>query len=354
MITRIKNRCLEERILIYILFFTSILPFVLIVENIIIDFPFIANYKWFICMFSSVIFLFFVLKGKYVRTIKVIFIGTVIFGLLPFGWFTAGVSNNFTIAYSFLIFISISYLFENKLMIFFMLCEVLVVIIMMVLNAYYPALFLNVPIETQLIDSIVQVVITFAFGGLLLGTFSSSYKKEKEILNKYSLLLDEQNKELEKLTMIDDLSQLYNRRYIFNYFNVYQNKPNRNKLLIGMIDIDAFKEINDTYGHDLGDQVIKYLSNELRTIVDINGIVGRYGGDEFIVIIENANQVLYEDIVKQINQISVQIDNIIKPITLSGGFVSYDGKTTVDEALYRADILLYHVKDSGKNNMIIG
>ncbi|PKM94187.1 MAG: hypothetical protein CVU84_12045 [Firmicutes bacterium HGW-Firmicutes-1] len=353
MFTKINARSLEERLLIYILIFTSILPVFLIVENIIIDFPFIANYKWFSCVLVSGVLLFFALQGKYIFKIQIILVCVAIFGLLPFGWFTAGVSNNFTIAYSFLIFIGISYLFEKKLKIILMISEVLVIIIMMLLNAYHPSLFLVVPLNTQVIDSVVQVVITFAFGALLLGTFSNAYKKEKEVLNKYADLLDLQNKELEKLTMIDDLSQLYNRRYIFNFFNSYQNTPNRQKLLIGMIDIDAFKEINDTYGHDLGDQVIKYISNELKTIVNSNGIVGRYGGDEFIVILENTNPDFYNEIVKQINHILIQIDTITKPITLSGGFVFYDGEDTVDEALYRADVLLYHVKDSGKNNMII-
>lgn len=354
MFNRIHNRNLEERLLIYILIFTTILPVIIIIENIIIDFPFIANYKWFICLIISVLFLFVALKGKYIFIIQILLVSSATFGLLPFGWFTAGVSNSFTIAYSFLIFISISYLFEKKLRVFFMTCEVLVVITMMILNAYYPSLFLVVPLDTQIIDSIVQVVITFAFGGLLLGTFSSAYKKEREVLNKYTDLLDLQNKELEKLSMIDDLSQLYNRRYIFNFFSTYQNTPNRKKLLIGMIDIDAFKDINDTYGHDLGDQVIKYISNELRSIVKDDGIVGRYGGDEFIVIIQNSDPEIYTTIVKQINQIVIQIDRIITSITLSGGFVSYDGENPVDDALYRADVLLYHVKDSGKNNMIIG
>lgn len=353
LIKNISKRALKERILIYILIFSSILPIVLIIENVLIDFPFQANYKWFIFEAIAIILLYYSLKGSYLFTIQCILSCIVMFFLLPLGWLTSGISSNFTIAYSFLIFIAVNFLFENKLRIFFMVSEVVVVIIMILLNAYYPSLFFHVQPSTYIIDSIIQVIITFTFGGLLLGLFAKEYKKEQIMLEEYAVLLDLQNKALEELTMVDDLTQLYNRRYLFNYFNNHKQLPYRNKLLIGMVDIDAFKEINDTYGHDLGDQVIKFISSELKNIIGNNGIVGRYGGDEFLIIFEKNDHDTYYPIIKEINKINVRLDPVNQPVTLSGGFVFYDGSDTIDEALYRADTLLYHVKGNGKNNMII-
>lgn len=353
MFKQISTRNLEERILIYILIFSSILPIILVFENLIIGFPFAANYKWFIFETIALILLYSAFKGMQIYIIQLILTCVVIFILLPFGWLTSGFSNNFTIAYSFLIYIAINLLFEKRTKLFLMISEVLIVIIMILINTKYPSLFFSVEPETLVIDSIIQVVITFAFGGLLLSLFTNEYKKEHKILDEYAILLDLQNKALEELTMIDDLTQLYNRRYLFNYFKKHEESACRKKLLIGMVDIDAFKEINDTYGHDLGDQVIKFVSNELKSIIGHNGIVGRYGGDEFLVIFEKTDYHIYHPIIRDINKINVSLEEVNKPVTLSGGFVFYDGSDTIDEALYRADTLLYHVKDTGKNNMII-
>lgn len=348
----ISARKLEERILIYILIFSSVLPLLIILENILVDYPFSANYKWFIFEAISLIMLYLILKDVYIYKIQLAFACFVIFFLLPLGWLTAGVSNNFTIAYSFLIYIAINLLFYNNTKKFLMVSEVLIVIVMIFLNTFYPALFFPVKNSTVFIDAIVQVIITFVFCGLLLGVFTNEYKREQKMLEEYAVLLDLQNKALEKLTMIDDLTQLYNRRYLFNYFHNHTQTSN-NRLLIGMVDIDEFKDINDTYGHDLGDQVIKFVSNELKNIIGDHGIVGRYGGDEFLIIFETLDYDTYYPIIKEINKINVKLDSLNHSVTLSGGFVFYDGSDSIDEALYRADALLYHVKDNGKNNMII-
>lgn len=353
MYKKIKDRPLEERMLIAILLFSIFLSIILVIENIIIDYPFVANYKWFSCFFISLVFLYFVHKNIKIILIQTLLFAIFIFVLLPFGWLSAGVSNTFTVTYAFLIYIGICFLFERWLRTTLMILEVIVVLLMTYLNQQYSELFLEVSHKTYLIDSLIQVLITFVIGGLLLATFSTAYKKEKRILNEYAKLLDLKNKELETLTMIDDLTQVYNRRYIFNYMREFQLATEPKQLVLGMIDIDAFKDINDTYGHELGDQVLKFISFELKNLVRNNGIVGRYGGDEFIVILNQKDPTCYKPIIKKINHIHVNIASISKPITLSGGFVFYDGTTPIDEALCRADTLLYHVKASGKNNMII-
>lgn len=353
MFKRLKDRSLEERMMIVILLFSISLSIILVIENIVIDYPFVANYKWFACFSISLIFLYLIYKQKHVLLLQALFFIIFVFVLLPLGWFSAGVSNIFTLTYSFLILIAISFIFEKWLRIFLMISEVCIVLLMIFLNLEYPELFLVVPSDVYLLDSLMQVLITFSIGGLLLGTISTAYKKEKRMLKQYTLLLDEQNKELEALSMIDDLTQVYNRRYIFNHIKDFRLKPDPKKLILGMIDIDGFKEVNDTYGHELGDQVLKFISSELKNLVRNSGIIGRYGGDEFFVIFHNTDPKFYMPIIRKINHIRVHIDTIAIPVTLSGGFVVYDGNTPIDDALFRADSLLYQVKASGKNNMIV-
>lgn len=339
-----NNRPLDQKLLIFILLFSNALSIMLIIENILIDYPFVANNKWFICFIITGILLYFVIRGEKIHLIQTLLFAFFIFLLLPFGWFIAGRSNHFTVIYAFLIYICIALLFQKKLRIFFMVSEIIIVFIMMTLNNYYPELFLSVPNEPYIIDSIVQVFITFFFAGVFLIVFGNAYKKEKEILDQYTKLLDKQNKELERLSMIDELTQIYNRRYIFNFINDFIKKNSDQTLLLGMLDIDHFKSINDTYGHEIGDRVLRAVSDELTSIVGSHGIVGRYGGDEFVIIITENNHNIYGPIVNRIKHFCVKTNEINAPLTISSGFAVYDGALSIDETLSEADSLLYKAK----------
>lgn len=98
------------------------------------------------------------------------------------------------------------------------------------------------------------------------------------------------NKELEKLSITDSLTQLYNRRHFKNIFEMELNKSKRNKTLLSLIyiDIDYFKKINDTYGHIVGDDTLIQVSNCLKNVCKrANDFIFRMGGEEFSIIITN-------------------------------------------------------------------
>jgi len=90
----------------------------------------------------------------------------------------------------------------------------------------------------------------------------------------------------------DYLTGLYNRRYFFETMNEYidEIKDSEEKFAIGMIDIDHFKKINDTYGHSVGDAIITSLADILRSSTNSHDLVARFGGEEFCVVLKNVNQ----------------------------------------------------------------
>ena len=155
-----------------------------------------------------------------------------------------------------------------------------------------------------------------------------------------------------ELSNTDMLTGLPNRRYIFNHLKDYISK-NDEKIFVGMIDVDDFKIVNDKYGHDIGDEVLKKVGEKLRNIIDNHGVIGRYGGDEFIVILhfakfENANK-----IIEMLKGFKVEYLDGKQSVYISSGFCLFHRDKQFDETIACADKLLYHVKSHGKNNSII-
>jgi diguanylate cyclase (GGDEF)-like protein len=126
---------------------------------------------------------------------------------------------------------------------------------------------------------------------------------------------------------------------------------------IAMIDIDYFKKTNDSYGHHVGDVVLKEVAIRLKQNIRYNDILARYGGEEFIVILPAANQVealsWAERVCKQIAEQPVFVDEIKINITISIGMAAFIhvANHSLDDAIKKADIALYQAKDSGRNRV---
>lgn len=180
------------------------------------------------------------------------------------------------------------------------------------------------------------------------------YHLQNVELKKKSEELEEKNHILEQLSNVDELTGVYNRRYIYDKLNQLCHKPREENIdVLIMIDIDDFKFINDTYGHTVGDKIIKKVSECIVDTAGQKSVVGRYGGDEFIIILEDTD-------IKEAKLFVQKLLAIIKnttflnglKITLSGGMAVFDKTEQIDEVLANADRLLYKVKRSGKNNII--
>ncbi len=165
-------------------------------------------------------------------------------------------------------------------------------------------------------------------------------------LYKYSIL--------RKRTFIDPLTGVYNR----NYLNDISPYIDLSSYAIALIDLDNFKTINDTYGHDVGDIILKTIAHRLKEILkDKEHIIIRYGGEEFLLFIKKdiADPIkLLEKLRKQIANHPINIGNTDKlKVTVSIGLYEDAEKArSLEQAIKSADIALYKAKKEGKNRLI--
>ncbi|MFP4078636.1 MAG: GGDEF domain-containing protein, partial [Candidatus Izemoplasmataceae bacterium] len=132
------------------------------------------------------------------------------------------------------------------------------------------------------------------------------------------------------------------------------SEPSKNDEPLSLIlyDIDNFKQVNDTLGHPEGDEVLKRIASILEENSREGDIVGRYGGEEFMLVLKKTP---YDTAWRIAERIRSTIERTFKdtsvPITLSGGVVSYDDDT-INSFVKRADDNLYEAKDQGKNRIV--
>ena len=169
--------------------------------------------------------------------------------------------------------------------------------------------------------------------------------------------------ELSILATVDHMTGLYNRRFFSdtskNIFLI--SKRNKSNLSVAMIDIDNFKNINDTYGHSVGDKVIITLSQEMKNLTRNSDIVCRWGGEEFIILfpktsIEGATHIA-TTIKDKINNLTINIEeNKYITVTISIGVAEVNFKhnlLNLESTISNADNALYEAKTTGKNKVCI-
>lgn len=162
--------------------------------------------------------------------------------------------------------------------------------------------------------------------------------------------------EMSRLAITDDLTGLYNRRHFLERLRSEIDRAQRygTHFSLAMIDIDHFKEINDSHGHALGDRVLADMGNLLRKYARCSDLAARYGGEEFVVLMPMTNP---ERAMMAAERFRTTISDHTFPrrkkLTASIGFASYpeDG-TTSQEILKKADRALYEAKRSGRNCVI--
>jgi len=185
----------------------------------------------------------------------------------------------------------------------------------------------------------------------------------KELLArvKKELQIQDLQNELKLLAATDPMTRLYNRRYFTQtakYIFDLSKREKQNLSLI-MLDIDKFKNVNDTYGHDIGDKVIISLANELIKQHRASDIVCRFGGEEFMILLPNTSlenaKILANKIRVEIENLSIKIDNNIIKFTISLGVskIDLEKETNIEAGLKRVDEALYDAKNSGRNKVCI-
>ena len=167
--------------------------------------------------------------------------------------------------------------------------------------------------------------------------------------------LDESKKEIEKLAITDKLTGLYNRAKLDDALDQEIQRAERynHPLSVFILDADHFKEVNDQYGHQIGDLVLKELAGVLTQSIRSTDIIGRWGGEEFLVICPVTKQ---EDAHSLAEKIRVAVSNHLIPKvgsrTVSIGVSSLQRQDTATDLLKRADNALYEAKSAGRNNVV--
>ena len=163
-------------------------------------------------------------------------------------------------------------------------------------------------------------------------------------------------KRIEELSITDPLTQLYNRLHLQNSFKRELEMANRYKSTFSVIlmDVDNFKAINDTYGHDLGDRVLIDISNALKENIRSVDVLGRWGGEEFLIICHEANAAQSVNIAEKLRKaVEKLVFEGVGSLTCSFGISEYRlGEESSDDVVKRADDALYLAKESGKNKVI--
>jgi len=206
----------------------------------------------------------------------------------------------------------------------------------------------------DVVRGVILAVSVLAF--ILLVVFFIAFKMV-QITTKELVLV--QN-ELQRLASIDSLTSIYNRYFIFKQLNIEAARvlSGKGKFSIILLDLDLFKNINDRYGHQMGDEVLQKVAKIIQSDIREHDYVGRYGGEEFLVLLPNTDRYKAADIAERIRQsienIIIKYDAQLIPISVSAGVSTLSAsETNVDQLINRADKALYTAKKNGRNQVVV-
>jgi diguanylate cyclase (GGDEF)-like protein len=181
--------------------------------------------------------------------------------------------------------------------------------------------------------------------------------KEEDKLRAMTVSLSARSETMEHAALTDSLTGMQNRRYFDDALKEYLDEFRRIDKPVGLMifDLDHFKQVNDTHGHDVGDKVLQAVAHCLKDMTRYHDVVARLGGEEFAVVTPNMDADLLarfaERIRKAVANVSVLSGNVRLRITTSVGLAVWDRKETAEEFYRRADRQLYEAKRSGRNRV---
>lgn len=201
------------------------------------------------------------------------------------------------------------------------------------------------------------------------GYLSKNNLSQEKLVNTIDAALDKwtrlqqartDKEELERLANFDSLTGLYNRQAILGKLRELVNRTKRYKeaFSLSMLDIDHFKKVNDRYGHLTGDEVLEKIATLIRRNIRNTDVAGRYGGEEFIIILPQAD---LSSALVVAERIRVVIENAemkdsagdVFAITVSQGLSGWEPGKDVHSLISRADEALYTAKENGRNRVEI-
>jgi len=163
-----------------------------------------------------------------------------------------------------------------------------------------------------------------------------------------------------EVSQIDALTFLVNRRMIVRELQseVLRVQRYNNPLSISVVDIDHFKNVNDTYGHQVGDEALRQVAYQLRDHIRHPDMAGRYGGEEFLILLPNSDSKAAAEqasrLCRQVRETAIQVEGHTLNITISIGIAQFrNGEDTWESLLNRADKAMYEAKTEGRDRWVV-
>ncbi len=207
-------------------------------------------------------------------------------------------------------------------------------------------------VTDPLFDKSIQISnITAVFTGIIFISYIFS-KQENEAEGK----LMKYNDHLQKQANTDQLTGLYNRRRAADYLKEITSQKNYQPVSVAIGDIDFFKKVNDTYGHDVGDEVLKFVAHKMNDTCREDTFLSRWGGEEFLLVFPDCNgdnaYIALERLRNAIQNSEIQAgDNKIK-ITMTFGLAEFSYNRDEEATVKEADEKLYMGKQNGRNQVV--
>lgn len=193
-------------------------------------------------------------------------------------------------------------------------------------------------------------------------------REDDKIVGAVELFIDDSEKhEVQRdaeaykvLAMVDQLTGLPNRRHIQSFLSSKYNECKELGIRFGILfmDIDHFKQFNDHYGHEVGDEVLTMISKTLQASTRATDLIGRFGGEEFIAVLAGVDEVT---LIKKAERLRMLVENCALPfqgrmlkVTMSVGASMVQDGDTVETLLKKADEMLYVSKKNGRNMVTFG
>lgn len=226
-------------------------------------------------------------------------------------------------------------------------------------------------VEIKFIDILEQYafyIYFIAILGILLILRLVYAKNKNDYLSLYSKKLDDEvqertrelneaNEKLKVLASTDFLTGINNRGSFMNlaqkYFDIA--KRNNTSLEILSLDLDHFKSINDTYGHEAGDKVLIEFTNTVKRLLRDSDVFGRTGGEEFCIILQNTSPegsyVFAERLRQSVEDTKIEYEGKSIKVTVSIGMAAMDKEENIKDLIKKSDVALYKAKESGRNKV---
>ncbi len=322
---RDKQKQLIHRLFLHILEFMLVVSVFNIIGNVLYGFPKEINIKW-IIFIGVILATYYFTKERLVMSWKFIFFAFAIFVMMPFSFIDSGGSVNNTIGYLFIIIICVSFFFWGWQRYFLVISTVIIFNLLLMIETNMPEVIKVYSDETQLLDRMVQISLLLILAFLFLKTFSDAYLKDK--------------KRLDEIVHFDSLTGLHNRRSFDEIVGEMIKSMNPEHDFLVFIDIDHFKQINDSKGHHYGDLMIQSTAKLLDEIFGERDVVARWGGDEFAVLFHGEEKELIDKLNEIIN---------VNKVALSCGYTQISNEISAEILLQRADKALYKSKEKGRN-----